>query len=93
MSHSHSELCHARDKKIKTIKIPSGTVISVLYYYGIKLLKWVGLDKAETKLELQNGVSYKYIEHNLGTVQIHRLVAGRVCSIILSLFFAHSVRL
>jgi hypothetical protein len=56
-------------------------------------LKWVGGDKAETKLELQNEVSYKYVEHNLGTVQIPRLVARRVYSIILPLFFAHSVRL
>lgn len=37
--------------------------------------------------------SYKYINSNLGTVQIPRLVAGRVCSIILWLFFTHSVRL
>jgi hypothetical protein len=53
----------------------------------------MGGDKEGTKLELRNRVDYKHIEYNPDAVQIPRLVAGRACIVILSLSFAHSVRL
>lgn len=56
----------------KKLKVASGTAVQCT------LLLWDYIIEAEITLKLQNGVSYKYINNNLGTVQISRLVAGKV---------------